>query len=769
MNSTRPLAAEVPDAVRVAPVDAGSAQIPNVTAAGTLRLIWQVYECAEQIIRSTTSVSTGAQAAQSSTMTLMELTMESEANEPEEGATSSTTQPAQGAIDAWRRIADEAKLTSGFLALETSMKSPLQRMFRIAESPATIDIEEFREAEIAALNCLRDAQDSGHLLEIAIPGSTNQEHSSQATEAMHCREGAERQALGEPLVGPATEEPVYGSTSAGATVVRVQNDRPVGAQDSSATPGTATRSVAKLRPHPLNQSIYADEADEALVESVRVHGILTSLIVTTDDRVVSGHRRLDAAKKLGIEEVPVSVLAIEDEDELARLLITANEQRQRTVEQRIREYAHLKELEERRAKQRQCDAGARGTEGGRGRRKDETLRSNLPEGFGGRARDIAAKHVKLSAKTLEKGLKVVQRADELRKRNEVERADELIDKLNGGSVHAAFRALDGAVSEQGKGSARGAAGSWDGVPADQALTRIIDVIKSARSAYGVRQDDQGDDALVSALDAALGLLEAEAHRRVEASKVAVSEPQEPTERDGRVSNMYAGAETWNPFRGCGFACSYCKPSFQGQAKRQKHRCEVCYRFEPHVHANRISVGKVPKSPIVFVCGNGDIAFCNKNALPRILDVVDRHGEQNPNTTYYLQSKEPSCFEPIIDRLSSQVVLVTTLETNRDDGYDKISKAPPPTERHRQFLALDYPRKVVTVEPVLDFDADVFAGMIEELAPEYVWLGFNSRPKSVQLPEPSADKLRAFTRLLSEAGIPIRAKELRGLDLGIETT
>lgn len=52
-----------------------------------------------------------------------------------------------------------------------------------------------------------------------------------------------------------------------------------------------------------------------------------------------------------------------------------------------------------------------------------------------------------------------------------------------------------------------------------------------------------------------------------------------------------------------------------------------------------------------------------------------------------------------------------METNRDQGYERISKAPPPTERFRQFLALDYPRKVVTIEPVMDLDLDTFAGWV----------------------------------------------------------
>ena len=32
------------------------------------------------------------------------------------------------------------------------------------------------------------------------------------------------------------------------------------------------------------------------------------------------------------------------------------------------------------------------------------------------------------------------------------------------------------------------------------------------------------------------------------------------------------------------------------------------------------------------------------------------------------------------------------------GYYQVSKAPPPSERYRQFLDLDYARKVVTIEP-----------------------------------------------------------------------
>lgn len=43
---------------------------------------------------------------------------------------------------------------------------------------------------------------------------------------------------------------------------------------------------------------------------------------------------------------------------------------------------------------------------------------------------------------------------------------------------------------------------------------------------------------------------------------------------------------------------------------------------------------------------------------------------------------------------------------------------------------------------------------------------NSRPQSVTLPEPSVDMMRAFIRFLIDAGIRIKGKALRGLDVGI---
>lgn len=228
------------------------------------------------------------------------------------------------------------------------------------------------------------------------------------------------------------------------------------------------------------------------------------------------------------------------------------------------------------------------------------------------------------------------------------------------------------------------------------------------------------------------------------------------------SNMYKNAKTWNPFKGCSFDCSYCEPSFKRQAKRQMHRCQDCYDYRPHEHPERL--GKIPSSEIVFVCGNADICFCRPEFTRDIIKAVITHSPNKYVKTFYFQSKQPVYFEQFLDEFTDNIILLTTLETNRDDGYPEVSKAPLPSDRYAQFLALDYPRKVVTIEPVMDFDPDIFTEWILEINPEYVWFGFNSKPESVRIPEPSDGKVKYFLRKLHENGIEIRGKELRGLGI-----
>ena len=224
------------------------------------------------------------------------------------------------------------------------------------------------------------------------------------------------------------------------------------------------------------------------------------------------------------------------------------------------------------------------------------------------------------------------------------------------------------------------------------------------------------------------------------------------------SNMYDETKTWNPFKGCLFDCVYCRPSFQQQAKRQMHRCMDCYNYVPHYHPDRLN--KIPSKPNIFVCGNSDICFCRRASFVfDIIEAIKKHNRRRPDKIYYFQSKRPEYFKQFLNDFPTNAVLLTTLETNRDEGYRKISKAPVPTERYRQFLSLDFSRKVVTIEPVLDFDLDVFVDWITTINPMYVWLGYNSRSEQVQLPEPDDEKMARFIRQLRKNRIPIKFKTI----------
>ena len=87
--------------------------------------------------------------------------------------------------------------------------------------------------------------------------------------------------------------------------------------------------VEKLRPfdgHPFK--VKDDDEMNTLIESIQTQGILSPLIVrpiedTDEYEVISGHRRLHAAQKAGITEVPALIYAL-DRDSAAIAVVDSN-------------------------------------------------------------------------------------------------------------------------------------------------------------------------------------------------------------------------------------------------------------------------------------------------------------------------------------------------------------------------------------------------------------------------------------------------------------
>ena len=87
--------------------------------------------------------------------------------------------------------------------------------------------------------------------------------------------------------------------------------------------------VSKLRPFENNPYQVRDDAEmNTLIESIQTQGILSPLIVrpienTDEYEVISGHRRLHAAQKAGITEVPALIYAL-DRDAAAIAVVDSN-------------------------------------------------------------------------------------------------------------------------------------------------------------------------------------------------------------------------------------------------------------------------------------------------------------------------------------------------------------------------------------------------------------------------------------------------------------
>ena len=223
------------------------------------------------------------------------------------------------------------------------------------------------------------------------------------------------------------------------------------------------------------------------------------------------------------------------------------------------------------------------------------------------------------------------------------------------------------------------------------------------------------------------------------------------------TNMYKlSISQWNPFAGCRHDCTYCKSSFQRQLKRwAKKNCPYCYEFTPHPHSERLNQ-KLPGTKymqFIFTCSSGDIACCDDTTyLEQIIDRIRRER----NKTFLIQSKDPKTFNRVV--FPKNVILGTTMETNRDELCEAISKAPKPSQRYKDFLEVRHDLKMVTIEPVMDFDMDVMVDWIEKINPCMVWLGYDSGKN--RLPEPNLEKVKSLHWELAKRGFTVIIKTIR---------
>ena len=93
--------------------------------------------------------------------------------------------------------------------------------------------------------------------------------------------------------------------------------------------------VEKLRPFEGHPFKVKDNAEmEQLIQSIRTQGLLTPISVrpieNNEYEVISGHRRLHACKKAGIETVPALIYAL-DRDTATIAMVDSNLHREKIL------------------------------------------------------------------------------------------------------------------------------------------------------------------------------------------------------------------------------------------------------------------------------------------------------------------------------------------------------------------------------------------------------------------------------------------------------
>ena len=82
------------------------------------------------------------------------------------------------------------------------------------------------------------------------------------------------------------------------------------------------REISKLRANPQNPrgAVERDAAFNELVASIKTLGVLQSVLITPNDLIVAGHRRVEAAEEAGLKTVPVVVKKLSKIEQLQAML-----------------------------------------------------------------------------------------------------------------------------------------------------------------------------------------------------------------------------------------------------------------------------------------------------------------------------------------------------------------------------------------------------------------------------------------------------------------
>jgi hypothetical protein len=208
--------------------------------------------------------------------------------------------------------------------------------------------------------------------------------------------------------------------------------------------------------------------------------------------------------------------------------------------------------------------------------------------------------------------------------------------------------------------------------------------------------------------------------------------------NGKMFNIVTS--TWNPISGCFYNCTYCWARDLASTKL-KNSYRYSEGFKPSLNEKELSKW-FGKGDLIFVSDMGDMFgnFIPDEWIKRVFDTM----RQFPEADFLFMTKNPIRYLRLLPFIPKNAILGVTIETNNDEiiQKDKVSCAPLPSERYEAMKALEWDRKLVSIEPILDFNLSIFSAWIQDINPIVVYVGYDNY--SHQLREPA---LKQTTELL----------------------
>ena len=222
------------------------------------------------------------------------------------------------------------------------------------------------------------------------------------------------------------------------------------------------------------------------------------------------------------------------------------------------------------------------------------------------------------------------------------------------------------------------------------------------------------------------------------------------EREHRTKMFNIVTETWNPVTGCLHYCKYCWARRLAET-RLKNSKRYCNGFTPRL--NKEEFNKKFRGGIVFVSDMGDLF--GEFIPDEWIETVLKHVRRFSNTFFLFLTKNPSRYHEF--DFPDNAILGATIETDNDEIYDGISKAPKPSKRIKAMIELEWDAKFISIEPVLDFSLN-FWKKIEKINPFMIYVGYDNYGN--KLPEPSLDKTLFLIKKLRNNGFLVLEKTIR---------